>query len=351
MAKREREEKEREKYSHTDLIRIIYTRLICGDFVRADFHQSTIICHAVASGRNSSRSRNLRLNLQFRQTVQVAIVFHLTHRSCSDWRQTTQVHWIKLKLPIPQEMISLLIIHILFHLRERLNSLKVRFKIDYPKCIFYVRFPYRLLIKKLLVITRQSKSLESLSVLNGKRLIVRHPLKIEIAGWIWMRGYRSATLICKGFRDVYFVYDPVFERIRKLDQRHSTPLFFSLFFIYPEPRSDRCINVSLRWNNDCDDTHLHANGNALTAFFSFLFLVIISFFYRHRVPRIYALFYSGIVKLSALITLVDKRALFRTRISARALDTRAFSEVMGPPGVLTRHACLPLSAAEKGISR
>lgn len=175
-------------------------------------------------------------------------------------------------------MISLPIIHILFLLKERLNSLKVRFKIDYPKCIFYVRFPYRLLIKKLLVITWQSKSLESLSVLNGKKLIARHPLKIGIAGWIWIRGYRSPSLICKGFRGVYFVYDPVFERIRKLDQRRSTPLFPSPFFIYWNRAWIDVLMYHIRWNNDCDDTHLHANGNALTAFFSFLFLIVIPFF-------------------------------------------------------------------------
>lgn len=62
-------------------------------------------------------------------------------------------------------------------------------------------------------------------------------------------------------------------------------------------------------------------------------------FHRHRVPRIYALFYNGVVKLSALITLVDKRALSsRGRISERALDTGAYGEVMGPPGVLACHA-------------
>lgn len=151
---------------------------------------------------------------------------------------------------------------------------------------------------------------------------------------------RSALSICRGFCGVYFVYDPVFERIRKLDRQRFA--LFLPFLRLSEPRSDRYINVSrLIKQRHCDDIH-PANGNALATFFPFFCLVIIPFFYRHRVPRIYALFYSGIVKLSVLITLVDKRALFRARISARALDTRAFGEVMGPSGVLTRHACLPL---------
>lgn len=167
-----------------------------------------------------------------------------------------------------------------------------------------------------------------------------------------MRGYRSASLICKGFRGVYFVYDPVFERIRKLDRRRSV---ISLPFLrLSEPLSDRCINVShpmKQQHTAMTHIFMQMEMRSRLSFLSSFFLVVISFFYRHRVPRIYALFYSGIVKLSALITLVDKRALFRTRISARALDTCAFSEVMGPPRVLTRHACLPLCLAEKGISR
>lgn len=151
----------------------------------------------------------------------------------------------------------------------------------------YIRLLYWLLIKELLVITRQWESLESLSVLDGKRLIAQHPLKIEIAGWIWMRGYRSTSSICRGFRGVYFVYDPIFERIRKLDRWRSVlSLFF--FFLYRNcARIDINVSASDQTTTHCDDIHLHANGNVLTAFFSLLLLIVIPLFFLSSPGAVY----------------------------------------------------------------
>lgn len=122
---------------------------------------------------------------------------------------------------------------------------------------------------------------------------------------------RSAVDL-RGFRGAYLVYGPAFERIRKLDRRAAP-------FTSRTPRPSLHSRESMYQCIVHDQTTLRRHKSRckwsrsrphdLFLLRSFPLHRRASFFFFPSRPGIYALFYSGVVKLSALITLVDKRAL------------------------------------------
>lgn len=106
------------------------------------------------------------------------------------------------------------------------------------------------------------------------------------------------------FRGLYFVYGRASGRIRKLDR------WWLLSFLRPsESRSDRYINVSRPIKRHVAPRQRGRPRAFLPSLLYFPLFPLAFLSHRYRVPRIYALFYNEVVKLSALITLVDKRAL------------------------------------------